>query len=92
MVEAKLAGELTRMARTPLIGIGSGPDCDGQILVSNDLLGMNERTPSFVKQYAKLHEVMRDAFAAYAADVRERRFPAAGQAPARPLAATHTQE
>ena len=92
MVDVKLAGELARMARTPVIGIGSGPDCDGQILVAHDILGMNERVPSFVKQYAKLQEVTRDALAAYAADVRERRFPEAGHVPARPAAAaTRTQ-
>jgi 3-methyl-2-oxobutanoate hydroxymethyltransferase len=92
MVEVKLAGELSRMARTPVIGIGSGPDCDGQILVAHDILGLNERAPSFVKQYAKLQELTREAFAAYAADVRERRFPEAGHVPARPAAsATRTQ-
>jgi 3-methyl-2-oxobutanoate hydroxymethyltransferase len=87
MIDAKLAGELTRMARTPTIGIGSGPDCDGQILVANDLLGMNERVPSFVKQYANLREATVEALAAYAAEVREKKFPAAGQVPAKTVAA-----
>jgi 3-methyl-2-oxobutanoate hydroxymethyltransferase len=84
MIDAKLAGELARLGHTPLIGIGSGPDCDGQILVAHDILGMNERPPSFVKQYARLRELTKAAFAEYAAEVRERRFPAAGQVPARP--------
>ncbi len=87
MVEQKLAGELVRLTRVPIIGIGSGPDCDGQILVAHDLLGLNERVPSFVKQYAHLHGAMRDALAAYAADVREKKFPAVAQVPGKPVLA-----
>ncbi|MGB0409324.1 MAG: 3-methyl-2-oxobutanoate hydroxymethyltransferase [Opitutales bacterium] len=71
-VTETIAGEL----KVPLIGIGSGPHCDGQILVSNDLLGMGTGyVPSFVKQYAQLGDAVRIAFAHYAEDVRNRKFP-----------------
>jgi 3-methyl-2-oxobutanoate hydroxymethyltransferase len=92
MMDVKLAAELTRLAHTPIIGIGSGPDCDGQILVANDVLGLNERMPSFAKPYAKLREATKAAFAEYAAEVRERKFPAAGHVPARPVAAVTRTE
>jgi 3-methyl-2-oxobutanoate hydroxymethyltransferase len=81
--DPRLAAELSQAARGPVIGIGSGADCDGQILVAHDILGINERAPSFAKSYANLHETMRAAFAAYAGEVRNRAFPAA---PAKPVA------
>jgi 3-methyl-2-oxobutanoate hydroxymethyltransferase len=82
-IDAALAAELTRQARVPLIGIGSGRDCDGQILVAHDVLGWHEgHAPSFVKPYAALHQDICAAFVAYAADVREHRFPAAPKAAA----------
>jgi 3-methyl-2-oxobutanoate hydroxymethyltransferase len=84
LVEPRLAAELSRAARIPVIGIGSGPDCDGQILVAHDILGLTERAPAFAKAYANLHEVMRAAFTAYAGEVRARVFPAA-PAPAKPV-------
>ena len=60
----------------PIIGIGASPACDGQILVSDDLLGLfAEFTPRFVKRYADLGPLVSEAAAAYAADVRARRFP-----------------
>ncbi|MEM8550069.1 MAG: 3-methyl-2-oxobutanoate hydroxymethyltransferase, partial [Verrucomicrobiota bacterium] len=59
----------------PLIGIGSGDSCDGQILVSTDLLGFNPKPASFVKTYANLKETVTDAFRAYAVEVREGKFP-----------------
>jgi 3-methyl-2-oxobutanoate hydroxymethyltransferase len=80
MMDAKLAGELARATRVPIIGIGSGPECDGQILVANDILGLNEHAPSFAKQYAKLREATKAALSEYVTEVRERKFPAAGQA------------
>lgn len=70
-----VAQAITEAISIPTIGIGAGPDCDGQILVVNDLLGMTEKPPKFAKAYANLGEQMRQAFAAYAADVRDRRFP-----------------
>jgi len=61
----------------PTFGIGAGVGCDGQVLVTHDLLGLFERfTPKFVKQYAHLAEEMRGAFGAYKADVKARAFPA----------------
>lgn len=76
MIQHDTAGILCNAMRTPLIGIGSGGHCDGQILVCNDLLGLTTgKVPSFVKQYANLAEQMKNAFAAYAKEVRERSFP-----------------
>lgn len=61
----------------PTIGIGAGPDCDGQVLVSHDLLGLFDRfTPRFVKKYAQFHQTMAEAFDAYRQEVLERQFPA----------------
>ncbi len=76
MTDATAAGAIARQLSVPLIGIGSGAECDGQILVTNDMLGLNAGyVPSFVKQYAKLGEDARKAFAAYAEDVRKGKFP-----------------
>ena len=60
----------------PTIGIGASPACDGQILVSDDVLGLYaEFTPRFVKRYAELRPMISEAVTAYAEDVRARRFP-----------------
>jgi 3-methyl-2-oxobutanoate hydroxymethyltransferase len=76
-IPSGLAGEVTRAVGIPTIGIGAGPGCDGQVLVSHDLLGLTEgRVPKFVRRYADLAGTMRDAFARYVADVKARRFPA----------------
>ncbi|MGB0743930.1 MAG: 3-methyl-2-oxobutanoate hydroxymethyltransferase [Opitutales bacterium] len=76
MIDGTVAGAIASELKIPLIGIGSGPHCDGQILVCNDLLGMNAGyVPSFVRQYAQLGEEARKAFANYAEDVRNRKFP-----------------
>ena len=75
-VEA-LARELTDELPVPTIGIGASPACDGQILVTEDIVGSGtEFTPRFVKRYASLGDELANAVAAYADDVRERRFPA----------------
>ncbi len=75
-VPAPVAKRITAELTIPTIGIGAGVDCDGQVLVWHDLLGLYEgRAPRFVKQYADLATVIRAALEAYAADVRERRFP-----------------
>ncbi len=75
-VPDRLAGLLRRRLRVPLIGIGAGPDCDGQVLVFHDLLGLYDRfTPRFVKRYADLGAAAVQALSAYADDVRGRRFP-----------------
>jgi 3-methyl-2-oxobutanoate hydroxymethyltransferase len=71
-VAARITAELT----IPTIGIGAGPDCDGQVLVYHDLLGLTEgHLPRFVKRYANLSREIRDALEAYAADVRSGAFP-----------------
>jgi len=76
MVDGPVASTIAQELALPLIGIGSGPHCDGQILVTNDLLGMTAgHVPSFVKQYADLGNQIRGAFEAYAEDVRKGNFP-----------------
>ena len=72
----ELAAEITGAVRIPTIGIGASPTCDGQVLVVDDMLGMSEHAPRFVRQYANLREVIGAAAKAYAEDVRARRFPA----------------
>lgn len=73
-----LADEITRAIQVPTIGIGAGPHCDGQILVTPDLLGMHGSVhPKFVKEYAALGTAMQQAFQAYRDDVENGRFPAA---------------
>jgi 3-methyl-2-oxobutanoate hydroxymethyltransferase len=77
-IPARLAEHISRRLEIPTIGIGAGAGCDGQVLVTHDLLGMFDRfTPRFVKQYAGLHSEMARAFAAYKADVEAGAFPAA---------------
>jgi 3-methyl-2-oxobutanoate hydroxymethyltransferase len=71
-----VAEELTRRLRIPTIGIGSGPACDGQVVVTYDLLGLFDRfKPGFVKRYADLGVLGRQACAAYVEDVQAGRFP-----------------
>lgn len=74
-VAAPLATHLSSMVSIPTIGIGASNQCDGQILVTDDLLGLSPRIPSFVKQYAHLGVHLDEAVAAYAEDVRSRAFP-----------------
>ncbi|HZV17680.1 MAG TPA: 3-methyl-2-oxobutanoate hydroxymethyltransferase [Sphingobium sp.] len=74
-----VAARITAAVPCPTIGIGASPQCDGQVLVTDDLLGMFERTPRFVKRYADLAATIDEAAAAYAAEVRARSFPAAAQ-------------
>ncbi|HBI16067.1 MAG TPA: 3-methyl-2-oxobutanoate hydroxymethyltransferase [Desulfobulbaceae bacterium] len=77
-VPGALAGIVTRQVAVPTIGIGAGPECDGQVLVINDLLGLSERhTPSFVKKYADLAPQVREAVTAFRDEVRSGAFPAA---------------
>jgi len=72
----ELAGEVSEALEIPTIGIGAGPECDGQVLVLHDLLGLEDRlSPRFVRRYAELGQVAREALAQFAADVREGRFP-----------------
>jgi 3-methyl-2-oxobutanoate hydroxymethyltransferase len=76
-IPSELAREVTDLLEIPTIGIGAGPACDGQVLVYHDLLGIEERiAPRFVRRYAEHGRAAREAIAAFAADVREGRFPA----------------
>jgi 3-methyl-2-oxobutanoate hydroxymethyltransferase len=75
-VPAPIAARVTEALRVPTIGIGAGAECDGQVLVWHDLLGLYEgKAPRFVKRYADLAGEAKRALEAYADDVRERRFP-----------------
>ncbi len=71
-----VAQEITRRLSIPTLGIGSGPSCDGQVVVTYDLVGLFDRfTPKFVKRYADLAGTIRQVAAAYVSDVKEGRFP-----------------
>jgi 3-methyl-2-oxobutanoate hydroxymethyltransferase len=75
-VPSPVAAEITRRLSVPTIGIGAGPDCDGQVLVYHDLLGLTEgHLPRYVNRYANLSREIRDALEAYAHDVRTGTFP-----------------
>jgi 3-methyl-2-oxobutanoate hydroxymethyltransferase len=74
-VMEEIAAEATRTVGCPTIGIGASPSCDGQVLVTEDMLGLFERTPRFVKRYDDMAARIGAAAAAYAADVRTRAFP-----------------
>jgi len=71
-----LAREITKRVPVPTIGIGASPECDGQILVTEDVIGLfDEFTPKFAKRYAEVGTAISEAVASYATDVRARRFP-----------------
>lgn len=75
-VPAKLAELITSKLSIPTIGIGAGAGCDGQVLVYQDMLGMfNDYTPKFVKRFAEVGEVMKNAFAEYNRQVKEGSYP-----------------
>ncbi len=77
-VPAALAARITRELEIPTIGIGAGPDCDGQVLVWQDMLGMFDRVaPRFVRRFGAVGDAMRAAFSEYATAVRDGSFPAA---------------
>jgi len=77
VVPREIARAVTEALRVPTIGIGAGADCDAQILVTHDLLGLSfsKTSPRFVRQYADVRAAMNDAFQAYAEDVRSGSFP-----------------
>jgi 3-methyl-2-oxobutanoate hydroxymethyltransferase len=75
-IPTPVAARITAELKIPTIGIGAGPDCDGQVLVYHDLLGLTEgHLPRFVKRYANLSREIRDALEAYASEVRSGAFP-----------------
>jgi 3-methyl-2-oxobutanoate hydroxymethyltransferase len=75
-VPAELAKRITRALEIPTIGIGAGPACDGQILVTHDMLGIFTKfRPRFVRRYAEIRTTMEDAFRRYLEDVRNGSFP-----------------
>jgi 3-methyl-2-oxobutanoate hydroxymethyltransferase len=75
-VPMDVAAEITEKLAIPTIGIGAGPHCDGQVLVCNDILGMDLTfAPRFVKRFARLEEVITDAVGNYSKEVREGAFP-----------------
>jgi 3-methyl-2-oxobutanoate hydroxymethyltransferase len=71
-----LAGEITRAISVPTVGIGASAECDGQILVTPDMLGLFDWTPKFVRRYGDMRGHILSGVASYAEDVRARRFPA----------------
>ena len=75
-VSEELADKVTRAVKIPTIGIGASANCDGQILVTPDMLGMFERVPKFVKKYGTQRADMSDAVKRYAEEVKARKFPA----------------
>ncbi len=78
-VAEELAAEITSQVSCPTIGIGASAACDGQILVTEDMLGLFDWTPKFVRRYGDVRAEIGKAVEAYAADVRARRFPGAAE-------------
>jgi len=75
-IPRNLAKQVSEKLKIPTIGIGAGPDCDGQVLVIHDMLGINkEFSPRFLRRYANLFDVMTDAVSNYIEDVKSRDFP-----------------
>jgi 3-methyl-2-oxobutanoate hydroxymethyltransferase len=75
-IPRELAAEITRSVRIPTIGIGAGPDCDGQILVLHDVLGLTfQESPRFARRYAHVGELISQAVREYCADVQSGNFP-----------------
>jgi 3-methyl-2-oxobutanoate hydroxymethyltransferase len=84
-IPSPVAARITEALSVPTIGIGAGPSCDGQVLVYHDMLGLYEgRSPRFVKRYADVAAVTRDALERYAAEVRSGAFPEAAHTYAMP--------
>jgi len=75
-VPREIAARITESVHVPTIGIGAGPECDGQVLVLSDLLGLTEgHSPKFARKYADLRATIRGAVAQYVDDVRKGAFP-----------------
>lgn len=76
VIDHAVAREISQVLSIPTIGIGAGPHCDSQVLVLHDVLGMYPASPSFARHYAEVGSIATQALAAFASDVRERKFPA----------------
>lgn len=76
-IPAELAARATELVEIPTIGIGAGPDCDGEVQVFHDLLGLGQRKPRHAKRYAEIGAAIQDAVEAYASEVRSKAFPTA---------------
>jgi 3-methyl-2-oxobutanoate hydroxymethyltransferase len=75
-IPSKLAKQVAEMVKIPVIGIGAGPDVDGQVLVSHDMLGINKDfSPKFLRRYLNLYEQIQIAVEQYVADVKSVDFP-----------------
>ncbi|AFZ14966.1 ketopantoate hydroxymethyltransferase [Crinalium epipsammum PCC 9333] len=74
-IPASLAAQITQKLTIPTIGIGAGSDCDGQVLVTADVLGLSQRQPPFAKSYVNLREIITQAVTDFSGEVRERNFP-----------------
>ncbi|MCV3213491.1 3-methyl-2-oxobutanoate hydroxymethyltransferase [Plectonema radiosum NIES-515] len=74
-ITADLAMQITQKLSIPTIGIGAGVHCDGQVLVTSDILGLSEKQPPFAKVYTNLRETINKAVQEYAVEVREKKFP-----------------
>ena len=74
-----IAVALTKAVEIPVIGIGASAQCDGQVLVTEDMMGMFDRVPRFVKKYENIAEVIEKTVAQYASEVRRRSFPTSEQ-------------
>jgi 3-methyl-2-oxobutanoate hydroxymethyltransferase len=74
-VPTDLAAEVTQSISVPTIGIGAGPGCDGQVLVTPDMLGITCFEAKYIKRYAELSAIMQRAAELYVRDVKEKRFP-----------------
>ncbi|NEO85217.1 MAG: 3-methyl-2-oxobutanoate hydroxymethyltransferase [Spirulina sp. SIO3F2] len=74
-IPAAVAAQITQKIPIPTIGIGAGPDCDGQVLVTADLLGLSPKIPPFAKQYVDLQAIIEQATQEFMEEVRSRRFP-----------------
>lgn len=80
-IPQKLAAEVSKTLEVPTIGIGAGPGCDGQVLVTHDMLGINkEFSPRFLRRYANLYDIMKEAVENYIADVKAIDFPSEKEA------------
>jgi len=74
-IPSALGVKITKDLSVPTIGIGAGGDCDGQVLVINDVIGMGDYWPPFSKQYAHVNDTVSSAAKAFIKDVKEKRFP-----------------